>query len=135
MAEDLPEEPPEVVGEIFDALSSRNRRYLLYYLRDRETVTIGELATALAGWEQARESGTEVVTPDDRKRILVSLHHVDLPYLEDAGFIRYDLDSKTVTFEPMSEIVDSILDESLVYERRDNRNAGNDPDRRQSERK
>lgn len=132
MAEDLPKESPEMVGAVFDALSDSNRRYLLYYLRDRETAALGELATVVAGWEQASESDPEVVTAADRNRVLASLHHADIPRLEDAGFVRYDLDAKTVAFEPRSQIMDHILDELLVYERRSNRETGTDSPQRQS---
>jgi hypothetical protein len=131
MAEDPPTEPPEMVGAVFDAISDSNRRYILYYLRDRKTATLGELATVVASWKRAREPESEVVTNDDRKQVLASLHHADLPYLDDVGFVEYDFEAKTVAFEPQSEIVNSMLDDSLVYERRSNRETENDSERTQ----
>ncbi|WP_135824329.1 DUF7344 domain-containing protein [Halorussus ruber] len=117
MVEDRPDGPAESVSELFDALRRSNCRYALYYLQDRETATLAELATVVASWTQARAADPEIVTPEDRQRVMVSLHHADLPALEDAGLVRYDFDSKTVTAESLPEMADAILEKSLVYER------------------
>ncbi|WP_170977290.1 DUF7344 domain-containing protein [Halorussus salinisoli] len=118
MVEDQPDASSETIGSIFDALSRTERRYLLYYLHDRGTATVEELATVLAGWLQVHENEVEIVTPDDRQRVQVSLHHVDLPKLEDEGFVRYDSDSGEVTLDSMPETFDSILSAALSFERR-----------------
>jgi hypothetical protein len=131
MVEDRPDGPAEMVSELFDALRRSNRRYALYYLRDRETATVAELATVVASWTQAREADPEIVTQADRQRVMVSLHHVDLPALEDAGLVRYDSDSKTVTAESLPEMAGAILAKSLVYERLADRES-DESDRRES---
>lgn len=107
----------EVVRRVFDALTNAERRYAFYYLRDRGTATAEELATVVSGWVQSRREQREVVTPADRKRVLVSLHHTHLPKLEAAGLVRYDHDTGGVSLDATGEVFDDIVSEVLDYER------------------
>lgn len=117
MSEDLPDDSSEMVGELFRVLSRPERRCLLYYLRDRKSATLEELATVVSGWLQARKEEVEVVTPSDRKRIHRSLYHVHLPKLDDAGFVRHDRESGEVALAEVPELFETILDTALAQER------------------
>lgn len=117
MAGNVSDDSPAVVDRIFDALSQVERRYALYYLRDRETATVEELATVLAGWLRSRRDQQEIVTPGDRQRVKVSLHHNHLPKLEDAGFVRYDHGSGSVALDVSGEAFDEVVSEVLDWER------------------
>jgi hypothetical protein len=105
------------IDAAFDALSDVHRRYALYYLQDRDSTTIDELATVLAGWLGTRDDETAVVTPEDRERLRVSLHHAHLPHLANSGLVRYDSETEAVSLEPLSETVETILDLSLEQRR------------------
>lgn len=107
-----------VADAVFRALSETERRYVLYYLRTRNSVTVEELATVLASWLGAGDADSEVVTPDDRTRVRTQLHHVHLPRLEDEGFVRYDRVSGEVELAEVPETLDAVLDLSLAHERR-----------------
>ncbi|WP_170977292.1 DUF7344 domain-containing protein [Halorussus salinisoli] len=105
------------VDAVFGVLADAHRRYALYYLRDRDCATLDELATVLAGWLGTREDQGNVVTPADLEREQVSLRHVHLPRLVDAGFVRYDADSGEVTLESLPELAEKVLDRSLDQRR------------------
>jgi len=101
----------------FGAVADARRRYALYYLRERESATLDELATVVAGWRAAREDPTGGVTPADRDRVRTELHHVHLPALASAGAVSYDADAGVVTLESLSPFLDAVLDRSLADER------------------
>lgn len=105
------------VDAIFGALSDVHRRYALYYLQDRGSATIDELATVLASWLGTREDETAVVTPADRERLRTELDDDHLPELADTAFIRYDPETGDVSVESLPEIVETILDISLEQQR------------------
>jgi hypothetical protein len=118
MAGNASDDSSESVGELLDALAGTERRFALYYLRDRETATREELATVLAAWRQSRRDQHEIATPEDRKRLLASLHHRDLPKLRDAGLVRYDPESGEVALDATDDRFDAVVSETLAYERR-----------------
>ncbi|WP_135824331.1 DUF7344 domain-containing protein [Halorussus ruber] len=105
------------VDAAFRVLSDVHRRYALYYLRDRETATIAELATILAGWLGTRGDASRVVTTEERERLLVALHHAHLPELTKADLVSYDPETGDVSVESLPEIVEAALDTSLEQQR------------------
>jgi len=115
----------EVADAVFTVLLDEHRRCALYYLRERGSVTIEELATVVTGWVQVREDAFSVATPDDRERVRAALHHVHLPRIDEEGFVRYDRDSGQVTLAAVPPMLESVLDCSLE---RDRREAGRRPD-------
>lgn len=120
---DSPEsvEPPDgadaLVDATFAALSDVRRRHALYYLRERESTTLDELATVLTGWLNALEDESTVATPNDRERVRVGLHHAQLPTLSAAGFVRYDPDSGEVALADLPGFVELAIDRSLALDR------------------
>ncbi|PSP78036.1 hypothetical protein BRC81_08230 [Halobacteriales archaeon QS_1_68_20] len=74
----------EVADDAFDCLASSRRRHVLAVLRDRGTVDRDELARAVA--DREADSTADAVA--------VSLYHVHLPKLADAGLV--DVDDETV---------------------------------------
>lgn len=83
------------VDLLFDALTSPRRRYVLAHLQQAESaLALSDLATDVAHWEL--DSETASVPEDTRKAIYVSLHHVHLPKLADAGLLTYDQETETV---------------------------------------
>jgi DNA-binding transcriptional ArsR family regulator len=73
----------------FEILTNPRRRYALSYLRSKSgTVSIGELAEAVAAWEQ--DTNVELVSSKERKSVYTSLYQTHLPKMADAGVIVYD---------------------------------------------
>jgi len=90
MIDPLPPVPTDVAelgaDERHRLLSNDRRRVALDALADRETPTgVEEVAAAVA-----RRTG------DDRRGILIALHHVHLPALADAGVLDYDAEAGRV---------------------------------------
>lgn len=89
------------------ALSTSSRRRVLAVLLDGEEYSLDELATLLAGWAATDQGG--LTSAEDRHRIAVSLHHCELPLLEDAGLARYDQDASVVELADVDEHVERAL--------------------------
>nr|WP_227380346.1 hypothetical protein [Haladaptatus halobius] len=76
-------------------LARPRRQHVASIIADyNQSLTLDELGTALTTsdhttWE-AEDGGNEPT-------LLVTLHHVDLPKLEEVGLIEYDSDEKTIT--------------------------------------
>jgi predicted transcriptional regulator len=68
--------PTGINDDVLRALSDRDRRVALWYLGERSTATVAELADVLA-------SG-------DREAARVELRHRHLPMLASAGLVEYD---------------------------------------------
>lgn len=76
----------------FDMLSSRRRRYILYYLIQRTgAVELRELAHQLMMWDET--------AIDDHERISMSLYHVHLPKLEESGILTFDSTQRLIKLE------------------------------------
>jgi hypothetical protein len=74
-------------SERYDLLADERRRLLLDILKARSgTLVLDDLAERVA----ARENGFDADDEDSVYRLTVSLHHRDLPKLDDFGVIDYD---------------------------------------------
>lgn len=101
---------PDVVFEI---LSSRRRRMVLYLLRQRgDEVTVNELAEEIAALEN--DVPVEELTSQQQKRVYVSLYQTHLPKLDQTGIIDYDADEGTVTLTSKANEMDTYLTQSPV---------------------
>lgn len=77
--------------ELFTVLGSERRRILIAVLGERSApVTTDALAEAVASREVTDPTGDLV------ERVRVSLYHVHLPKLDDAGLVQYDSDRSVV---------------------------------------
>ena len=94
-------------ADLFDVLSNRRRRYVVYLLkRATGPVELGTVATRIAAWENGREPSA--VTGAERKRVYTSLQQVHLPKMDEFGAIRFDKRSGTI--EPTSALANVTLD-------------------------
>ncbi|MFC6827052.1 DUF7344 domain-containing protein [Halopelagius fulvigenes] len=115
----------EPVAELLEApteVTETQERVLENAVRPRRRAVLSVLE-ASAGSLSLRELGERVVTREEDAAVsdvsedrleetLVSLHHVDLPKLEDADLLAYDPDARTVTRRSDAEFDDEWLDES-----------------------
>lgn len=99
---------------LFRLLADGRRRRVLWFLLERPESSVEELADVLAGW-QASEG--ELVGPDDRRKLLLSLHHHHLPALVDGELVRYDADSGSVRLSSLPSPVEVLVKFSYQYER------------------
>lgn len=99
-------------GRVFDILSSPRRRYVLFYLKNRQQpVELTELAEELAAWEN--DITVDELSSQARKRVYVSLYQTHVPKLEEAGLIEYDADTgHLVLAEDTSELAPYLGEET-----------------------
>ena len=105
---------PELFGEAFEEatsdeldrwfgiLSDQRRRFVLLALADHEgTHMLRDIAEQIVAWEEGKLR--REVTEEERKRVSVSLYHVHLPKLEDAGIVEYT-ETSMVAVRPIEDI-------------------------------
>ncbi|MFB6079797.1 MAG: hypothetical protein ABEJ81_02170 [Haloferacaceae archaeon] len=81
--------------ELFDALCSARRLYVLRHLRETGgEASLGALVDAVASMEYGKRP--EDLDRDERRRIYVSLYQTHLPKLGERGLVRWD-DGDTIT--------------------------------------
>lgn len=95
------------LGEIFDAMTDRRRRYVLYYLQEEEIAEIETLAAHVTAWEQ--NISVETVSDDDYSSVQIDLFHNHLPKLQAAALVEYDRRSLTVRYRAPSGLFNEIL--------------------------
>ena len=116
---DLPtssEHCPETATEsfsrdrVFELLSNRRRRLVLYYLQEQagEDATVRELASEIAAWENGVE--TVAVTYKQRKRVYTSLYQSHLPKMDEYGVVEYEQGRGTVRLTAEGETLDAYLE-------------------------
>lgn len=94
--------------QIFEILSSRRRRMVLYYLRRHGgSATMNDLAEQIAAWEN--DLSIDELTSQQRKRVYVSLYQTHLPKLADSNLIDYDADEGDVQLNDRASDIDSFL--------------------------
>ncbi len=92
---------------LFKLLADHRRRVLLQYLRDNEApMPISALVTALT-------QRVEQISPDENTDIEITVHHIHLPKLADAGVIEYDQSAQQAAYTAPPQ-VDALLEEMLV---------------------
>ena len=83
----------------YDVLAHERRRHVLDCLAGRDALmTVRDLAEAVAGRE--RDTTRDDVSPDELKRVYVTLHHAHIPIMADAGVVEYDRARQTVQLAP-----------------------------------
>ncbi|WP_121822510.1 DUF7344 domain-containing protein [Halostella salina] len=95
------------LNAVFDALADERRRRVLRCLRDDDPpVPVESIARSLRD-----EVG------DDERTLEASLHHRDLPRLDDSGVISYDRETNCVVDCDRIDAVQPYLDTALRMER------------------
>ena len=93
--------------EIHDVLRNERRARTLKYLkRERGTVTLRELAEALA----TAETGETPPPRNVRESVYNSLHQTHLPKLDDLGIVAYERNRKTVELRAGARQVDLYME-------------------------
>jgi len=94
-----------LIDELFEVLSNRRRRYVVYFLKQTiQPVEIGTLATQIAAWETDQPMAE--VTRAERKRVYTSLQQVHLPRMDNVGLIRFEKPSSLIEPTPLLADVD-----------------------------
>lgn len=92
---------------VFDILSNRRRRQIIYYLQEHGgEAPLREVANAVAGWEEGQ--ALEDVTEKQSRRVYVSLYQSHVPRLTEVGLIEHD-DSGTVRLTDRVRLLDPYL--------------------------
>ena len=90
---------------VFEILSNRRRRLVLYYLREHGGMaTMNELSENIAALEN--DVPVADLTSQQRKRVYVSLYQTHLTKLEETGMIEYDRDEGEVRLTDRADEVD-----------------------------
>lgn len=103
------------IDEIFDILSHSRRRYVLSILMNHgEELTVSQLAEKVASHDNGPPRNEVPYTknqvrsevPEDRlSRITTSLHHADIPKMDQVGLVEFDPDHNTIrTTENVNQI-------------------------------
>lgn len=96
---------PLSLDTVFELLSTRQRRLLLYELRDEGHVELEELARRVA--DREAEGSASVIRVE---RVATRLHHQDLPKLHDLRVIEYDERQGDVSCSTYFPLVEKYLD-------------------------
>ena len=95
----------EEYADSFGLLADQRRLYALLCLREREEpIAVPSLAREIA----VREFGSGEVPDDVAERVHVSLLHVHIPKLREAGILAYD--SERVELTDDADTVEHVLD-------------------------
>ena len=78
----------ESLDILFDTLANRRRRHVIHCLKEHGTpLALADVADEVATMES--DSPITETSPEEVKRIYVSLYHTHVPKREDAGVVRY----------------------------------------------
>jgi DNA-binding transcriptional ArsR family regulator len=96
------------VNRVYDVLSNRRRRQILYLLDEVEdnAAEVPELASTIAAWEEDIDD-PHAVTYDDRKSVQTAVYQHHAPKMEAAGLV--DFDKRACRLELTAD-VDALLD-------------------------
>jgi len=85
----------ELLDTLYKTLANRKRRNVLRYLTDHpEPISISQLATEMVALEYGSDSSA--ISTEQKEHTNVSLLHVHLPVLDEAGLVSWDRDSDSV---------------------------------------
>lgn len=85
------------LDSLFEALAHSRRRTILDILSHQfGSIYVETLAREL--WANGRETPESAVSPEAVQQLIVSLRHISLPRLSEAGVIEYDVEEGTVAY-------------------------------------
>ncbi len=89
---------PVELNDVLTVISNRRRRFVIHQLKRADSaVTVGELATKLAAWEQDKPS--EFVSASERKNMYNALAQTHVRRLVECGFVTERRDGIELTPE------------------------------------
>ena len=102
--------PSGILGldHVYRALAHPRRRYLCYALLEETSLSLPELATTVAAWENGVHE--DAVTECQRERMLVSLYHAHVPKLVADDIVVFDDATETVRPDENAVQVLSVLE-------------------------
>lgn len=103
------------LDDVLRVISDRERRFALYYLRERESTSVRRLADVVATW-LAVEDGTAPADVEERDRLLEALRGTHLPTLSDVGLLEFDGEADEVALVPPCGVVDPLLETTASLE-------------------
>ncbi len=97
-------------GELYDALSTRRRRFATHYLQQRPEahVDMDGLSTRVAAWEEGIDP--DEVSYDQRKTVHTALYQHHAPTLDETGLVEYDATRGEITLTDAGQEVDLYLE-------------------------
>lgn len=107
---------PHSFDTVVDVLSSPQRRAVLYHLAfEREGAPTVSLETLVEELSRLATSIGEESWDTSEQALQVSLLHVDLPRLAEAGIIEFDLESRTIQYQP-NPALESVMKQVMEME-------------------
>lgn len=93
------------VDAVLDVLANRSRRLVIGALVAREEpMSLVDLA------DEIRPSSTAPTTPLDTRDLMIRLHHVHLPMMDEAGAVSYDATGQNVALTPFGRRIAAVND-------------------------
>lgn len=93
----------------FETLSSTRRRHVLHYLRREERpVSLRELSTQIAAWEN--DTVPEAVTYKERMRVYTALRQSHLPKMAEQNVVSFDKDRGMIELTEEASELEVYLD-------------------------
>ncbi len=90
--------------DVFAVLSSQRRRFALHCLQKYGgPMALADMADEIAVWEN--DTDIADISPEEVKRIYVSLYHTHVPKLEDADIVEYSQERDMVALSENAEQV------------------------------
>ena len=93
---------------MFEALTHKRRRYLLYTLFEADAWSVADLARKVAAWEN--DVPEDAVDQAEIEKVYASLYHAHIPKLVDLGILDFDRREERIRRGPGAEQTLDILD-------------------------
>jgi hypothetical protein len=95
------------LDRLFEILSKRRRRYVFYYLEQRDgPVPVDELVIAINEWE---DETPEEIPNEKFENVEISLQHNHLPKIDEIEYVRYDPEQQVIQINESSPELDAFL--------------------------
>ncbi|TYL39024.1 hypothetical protein CV102_06945 [Natronococcus pandeyae] len=104
------------VGTVFELLEEKRRRYVLYYLYERDgPVGVEELVKTVDEWED--EPPPQNRSLDRFEEIALELKHTHLPKSAEVEFVQYDPDQNIVQIQGSPHEFDTFVTVARLVEK------------------
>lgn len=97
----------ERLTDLFEALSSQRRRYILYCLQREDQTSVDAVAEQVAAWERGQP--IEEVSEEYVDRVRIDLIHSHIGTLRDTALIEYDHRTQEIVFRDPPRLLEAFL--------------------------